>query len=69
MNGIKMSDCKFYVDKEKRTIVCVIPSVIVNNGKQSYTKNMVFDFIDDNFDFNHCFLWNDFHRNFLYFQR
>lgn len=25
MNGIKMSDCKFYVNEEKRTVVCVIP--------------------------------------------
>ena len=58
MNGIKMNDCKFYVDKEKRTIVCVIPSVIVNYGKKSYTKNMVFDFIDDNFHFSDLNLYD-----------
>jgi hypothetical protein len=27
MNGIKMSDCKFYVDEDARVIVCVIPNV------------------------------------------
>lgn len=25
MNGIKMSDCRFYVNEEERTVVCVIP--------------------------------------------
>lgn len=39
--GIRMSDCKFYVNKEKRTVVCVIP----------YTRDMLLDFIHDNFDF------------------
>ena len=39
MNGIKMSDCRFYVNEEKRTVVCVIPK----------TRNMVFDFITDHF--------------------
>ena len=41
MNGIKMSDCKFYVDEEARTVVCVIPD----------TSDMVEDFIDEHFDF------------------
>lgn len=41
MNGIKMSDCKFYVDDLERVIVCVIPK----------TKYMVLDFICDHFDF------------------
>jgi len=27
MNGIKMSDCKFYVDEDARVIVCVISNV------------------------------------------
>lgn len=41
MNGIKMSDCKFYVDDLERVIVCVIPK----------TRDMVLDFICDHFDF------------------
>ena len=41
MEGIKMSDCKFYVNKEKRTIVCVIPN----------THFAVCKFIEDNFQF------------------
>ncbi len=40
-NGIKMSDCKFYVNEDERTVVCVIES----------TRNMVRDFIYDNFQF------------------
>lgn len=47
MNGIKMSECKFYVNKDSRTVVCVIPEEI--NGR--YTRNMVEDFIEDNFQF------------------
>jgi hypothetical protein len=39
MNGIKMSDCKFYVDKEARLVVCVIPN----------TQGMLRDFIEDHF--------------------
>lgn len=38
MNGIKMSDCRFYVDEAARTVVCVIPN----------TSSMVNDFIADN---------------------
>jgi len=34
-----MSDCRFYVDEEARTVICVIPN----------TKNMVLDFIWDHF--------------------
>ena len=52
MNGIKMSDCKFYVDKEARTIVCVIPDVISKGDRNYYTCDMVKDFIEDNFRFN-----------------
>ena len=40
MKGIKMSDCRFYVNEEERTIVCVIPN----------TSSMVIDFIWDNFN-------------------
>ena len=42
MNGIKMSDCKFYVNKEERVVVCVIPR----------TKYMVDDFIKEHFKWN-----------------
>ena len=41
MNGIKMSDCKFYVNEEEKTVVCVI----------SDTASMLNDFIYDNFKF------------------
>ena len=41
MNGIKMSDCKFYVDEPKRTVVCVIPN----------TSGLLEKFIDTNFKF------------------
>jgi hypothetical protein len=40
MNGIKMSDCRFYVDEAARTVVCVIPN----------TRKMVMDFIYEHFD-------------------
>ena len=42
MDGIKMKDCKFYVDENARTVVCVIPN----------TKEMVQSFIDEHFSFN-----------------
>lgn len=42
MNGIKMSDCRFYVNEDERTIICVIPN----------THNMVEDFILQHFEFN-----------------
>lgn len=42
MNGIKMSDCRFYIDEDSRTVICVIP----------HTENMVTDFIDENFRFS-----------------
>ena len=41
MNGIKMSDCRFYVNKEERTVVCVIPN----------TKFALREFIEENFEF------------------
>ena len=53
MNGIKMSDCKFYVDETARTVVCVIPPVIMNkSGERHETSDMVFDFIRENFQFS-----------------
>lgn len=39
MNGIKMKDCRFYVNEAERTVVCVIP----------HTRRMVHDFIEDHF--------------------
>lgn len=42
MVGIKMSDCKFYVDEEARTVVCVIPK----------TSDMLVSFIIENFSFS-----------------
>ncbi len=44
MNGIKMSDCKFYIDEDKRTVVCVI----------SNTADMLLDYLAERFD------WKDF---------
>ena len=42
MNGVKMSDCRFYVNEDERIVVCVIPN----------TADMVTDFIDEHFRFN-----------------
>lgn len=42
MKGIKMSDCKFYVNEEERIVVCVIPG----------TRNLLLDFIESHFSFN-----------------
>lgn len=53
MNGIKMSDCKFYVDKEARTVICVIPNKIYHkDGSITTVSKMVEDFIEKNFRFN-----------------
>ena len=41
MNGIKMSDCRFYVNESERTVVCVIP----------FTENMLMDFVEEHFFF------------------
>ena len=55
MNGIKMSDCKFYVDKEARTVVCVIPSIIAKDEEEeTIIRHMLQDFVKSNFE------WNDF---------
>lgn len=42
MNGIKMSDCKFYVNEEERVVICVI----------SDTKEMLEDFIYDHLNWS-----------------
>lgn len=52
MNGIKMSDCKFYIDEPARTVVCVIPSIIERDDERIFIKDMVRDFISDNFRFS-----------------
>jgi hypothetical protein len=53
MKGIKMSNCKFYVNEAERTVVCVIPPYIKDeNGEcSSCTSRMVTEFIHDNFMF------------------
>lgn len=48
MSGIKMSDCRFYVDEDARTVVCVIPN----------TQNMVLDFVRDNCDYSNISLYD-----------
>ena len=39
MKGIKMSDCRFYVDEDARVVVCVIPN----------TNDMLIDFVREHF--------------------
>ena len=52
MNGIKMSECKFYVDEEARTVICVIPNKIHHkDGSTTVVSKMVEDFIEKNFRF------------------
>jgi len=41
MSGIKMSDCKFYVNEERRTVVCVIHN----------TREMLSNFIEEHCDY------------------
>lgn len=49
MNGIKMSDCRFYVNEIERVVVCIVPN----------TKDMFYDFI-----YQH-FRWKDFDTSFV----
>ena len=51
MNGIKMSDCKFYVNEAERTVICVIPKRITRGDYYTDTEDMLMDFITDNFNF------------------
>lgn len=46
MNGIKMSDCKFYVNEEARTVVCIIPNTerILENFIRQHFQFSDFDF-------------------------
>ena len=48
MNGIKMKDCRFYVNEEKRTVICVIP----------HTREMLTEFIADHFRWENVNIWN-----------
>lgn len=41
MEGIKMKDCKFYVNEEKHTVICVIPN----------THDLLHKFIFEHFKF------------------
>jgi hypothetical protein len=49
MKGIKMSDCRFYVNEAERTVVCVIPQSVEEGNWRKFTSDMVLDFIYDNF--------------------
>ena len=40
MNGIKMSDCRFYVNEEERTVICVIPNARFKFLSYMYDKFM-----------------------------
>lgn len=51
MKGIKMSDCRFYVNEAERTVVCVIPQFVEEGNWRRFTSDMVTDFIEDNFRF------------------
>ena len=42
MKGIKMSDCRFHINEDARTIICVIPN----------TEDLFVDFISENFQFS-----------------
>lgn len=63
MNSIRMSDCKFYVNKEKRTVVCKIPAYWTRaDGEEVSTEYMVMDFIKENclypdFDIRYAICW------------
>jgi hypothetical protein len=65
MNGIKMSDCRFYVNEAERTVVCVLPEWIDKDGKRVRVRDMLTNFIHDNFTFSDLDLeeaiqyWND----------
>ena len=48
MFGIKQSDCKFYVNENARTVVCVIPN----------TDSMLNDFIYENFRWDDFDVWS-----------
>lgn len=47
MKGIKMSDCRFYVDEDARTVVCVIADT-----KDFVVSEALIDFIGEQFNYN-----------------
>ena len=47
MNGVKMKDCRFYVDENARIVICVIPD----------TRDMLLDFINDHFRWDDMDFW------------
>lgn len=47
MNGIKISDCKFYINEAARVVICVIPN----------TQLMVTDFIHEHFRWKDIDFW------------
>lgn len=50
MNGIKMSDCRFYTDEDARTVICVITGDNI--------QNILIQFIYENFYYNDiCIGW------------
>ena len=46
MKGIKMSDCKFYVDEDARTVICVI-----TDTENVSVRHALTNFIDEQFDY------------------
>ena len=46
MKGIKMSDCKFYVDEDARTVICVIADT-----EDVTVRHALTNFIDEQFDY------------------
>lgn len=50
MNGIKMSDCHFYVNEPERTVVCVIPATMKANKQR--TSQMLLNFVQEHFQFS-----------------
>lgn len=46
MNGIKMSDCKFYVDEDARTVICVI-----TDTEDFTVRYALTNFIDEQFNY------------------
>lgn len=47
MSGIKMSDCKFYIDEDTRTVVCVIADT-----EDLSIRDSLNEFISENFRYN-----------------
>jgi hypothetical protein len=53
MKSIRMSDCEFYVNEEKRTVICKIPAYWMHtDGEEACTRDMVLEFIRDECKFS-----------------